>query len=149
MYQSLNNNSDQHMTIDLEAGNACIICFELDGKDIINIKDIKSDIKKCNCSGSVHTKCLNNWYKKKRNIKCIMCNTLIARQMEIERPMPPPSPGFSPASCKLMVLVIIITTFIVIAVFYPHAFDTSVHSDDDGKEVEDPSYLQSIMVGQY
>ena len=78
-----------------------------------------------------------------------MCNTLIARQMEIERPRPPPSPGFSPASCKLMVLVIIITTFIVIAVFYPHAFDTSVHSDDDGKDVEDPSYLQSIMVGQY
>ena len=74
MYQSLNNNSDQHMTIDLEAGNACIICFELDGKDIINIKDIKSDIKKCNCSGYVHNKCLNNWYKKKE-ISSVSCAT--------------------------------------------------------------------------
>ena len=43
MYQSLNNNCDEPANVDIEAGNACIICFEVDDKAGIDIKDIKKD----------------------------------------------------------------------------------------------------------
>jgi hypothetical protein len=159
MYQSLNNNCDEPVNIDIEAGNACIICFEVDDKAGIDIKDIKKEIKKCSCTGYVHVSCINKWYNNKRKIKCIMCNTPITRVVSdssvTERQTPPTRPrqrpNFTPTSCKLMFLVVITTVLIVIVFFYPDAFQSSLHqTDNDGNEnVDDASYLQDIMVGQY
>ena len=156
MYQSLNNNYVEPTTVDVESGTVdvesgtqCIICFEIDDKDIIDIKDIKKGIKKCSCSGFVHASCINKWYKNKKNIRCIMCNTSIIRIVPRTPVREPSRPPFHFVSCKLMFIVVIITTIIVIVVFYPDAFDTSTRPDNDSDNANDPSYLQSIMVGQY
>ena len=157
MYQSLNNNCDEPVNVDIEAGNACIICFEVDDKDGIDIKDIKKEIKKCSCSGYVHVSCINKWYNNKRKIKCIMCNTPITRVVnnssvtDRQPSRPRQRPNFPPASCKLMFMVVITTALIVIVFFYPDSFQPSSHQpDNNGNEnVDDTSYLQAIMVGQY
>ena len=149
MYHSLNNNYDEPTTTnsDIESGNACIICFEINDEDIIDIKDIRKNLKKCECSGYVHNKCISKWYKNKKHIKCIMCNTPIIKVIPRTPVTEQPRPNLPPASCKLMFFTVIITAIIVIAVFYPDAFKAPTRPRDDS--AEDPSYLQSIMVGRY
>ena len=149
MYQTLNDNYEDNETssIDIESGNACIICFEIDSKEAIDIKNIKRTIGKCSCSGYAHIECINKWYRNKTSIRCIMCNTLITRTPQREAPIRNTSVHTQPIPCKVMVFIILLTGFIVIIIFYPDAFQTQkkVQNDDS----TDPSYLQAIMLGQY
>ena len=148
MYQTLNNNYEENKPPcnDIELGNSCIICFEVDEKEIINIKDIKKTIGTCSCSGYAHTECINKWYLNKNNIRCIMCNTLITRKPQ-RVITTRTSVNTQPISCKVMVFIILITTFIVIIIFYPDAFERSKKAETD--DYSDTSYLEAIMVGQY
>jgi len=70
MYEHLNNNTE------------CCICLEeldceaLDGK-IINISDINRTSTKCSCSALVHHECIAKWYRNKKKVSCIICNSTI------------------------------------------------------------------------
>ena len=46
MYQTLNDNYENNVIHDndIESSNVCIICFEIDEREIIDIKDIKKTI---------------------------------------------------------------------------------------------------------
>ena len=149
MYQTLNDNYEESNISfdDIESGNACIICFEIDSREAIDIKDIKRTIGKCSCSGYAHIECINKWYRNKSNIRCIMCNTLITRTPQRVTTIRSTPVNIQPISCKVMVFIILLTGFIVIVILYPNAFQSprKVENDDS----TDPSYLQAIMFGQY
>ena len=149
MYQTLNDNYEDSETSsnDIESGNACIICFEIDSKEAIDIKTIKRTIGKCSCSGYAHIECINKWYRNKNNIRCIMCNTLIARTPQRATTIRTTTVHTQPVSCKVMVFIILLTSFIVIIIFYPDAFQGQRKLQND--DSTDPSYLQAIMLGQY
>ena len=152
MYQSLNNSYNEMLMPDIESANTCIICFESDDREVINIKSLKKEIKKCSCSGIVHKECINKWYNGKTEIKCIMCNTSIARVVINTRSSPESRNTSRPLSCKLVFFIFIITLVIVFVLFFPNLpnpLQNENNENDENDESQDPTYLQSIMVGQY
>ncbi len=152
MYHSLNNNyNDNGVNVieienDIESQKSCIICFETDDREIININNIQKKIKKCACTGYVHKECITKWYDKKKHIKCIICNTPIIKiNPVVVRPQRNRTTQY--LSCKLMSFTIIVTSIIVIAIFYPDVFNKP--SPANNNQENDPVYLQSIIVGIY
>jgi hypothetical protein len=152
MYHSLNNNYNDNgvnaieIENDIESQKSCVICFETDNREIINVNNIQKKFKKCACTGYVHKECITKWYDKKKHIKCIICNTSIIKiNPVVVRPQHNRTTNH--LSCKLMSFTIIVTAIIIIAIFYPDVFKEPIPANNN--EGHDPTYLQSIMVGIY
>ena len=51
---------------------SCVICLDHIGKSTLIILPLKN-ISNCQCKGTYHIKCLNNWFIKKRCNICPIC----------------------------------------------------------------------------
>ena len=74
MYHSLNNNYNNTNNVveienDIETQKTCIICLEIDEREIIDVNNIQKKFKNCACTGYVHKECITKWYDKKKYIK--------------------------------------------------------------------------------
>ena len=154
MYHSLNNNYNDNnnganvieIENDIESQKTCVICFETDNREIIDVNNIQKSIKKCACTGYVHKECITKWYDKKKHIRCIICNSPIIKITPVVV-RPQRNRTTNHLSCKLMFFIIIVTAVIIIAIFYPDVFKEPIQANNN--EENDPTYLQSIMVGTY
>ena len=141
MYQTLNNNMNTECCICLEE-------FDVEALDekTINISDINKTHKRCKCSALVHRECIVKWYRNKKKLRCIVCNSYVAA------PAPTLTPRHAATSrntddfhrkCKCFTAVFL-AIFVLFLVYTSLAHAPNIISSDSSDD--DPAL---VMLGSY